>query len=77
MADTNGLYGDDPRPPPLFLEQQEQEAGLDAQFGNMLCRLMDNQLTAADAIAEMQLYTAAVVQYYRWATAAAPAQDTQ
>lgn len=66
----DGAYSDmDPRPPPLLMEQQQQEEGvdLDQQFGNMLCRLMDGQLSADEAISELQQHTAAVVQYYRCA----------
>lgn len=69
FINANGLYSNDmtPGPPPLLLEQQQQQEAvdLDALLGNMLCRLMDGQLAAADAIAELHQHTSAVVQFYR------------
>jgi hypothetical protein len=69
FINANGLYSNDmtPGPPPLLLEQQQQQEAvdLDALLGNMLCRLMDGQLAAADAIAELHQHTSAVVQLYR------------
>jgi hypothetical protein len=70
IADVDGAYLDmDPRPPPLLMEQQQQQEGvnLDIQFGNLLCHLMDGQLSAEDAIEELQQHTATVVQFYRCA----------
>lgn len=70
IVDVDGAYSDmDPRPPPLLMEQQQQQEGvdLDFQFGNMLCCLMDGQLSAEDAISQLQQHTAAVVEYYRCA----------
>lgn len=54
-------------PPPLLPMEQQQDSvvDLDHQFGNMLCRLMDGQISACDAVKELQQHSAAVVQCYR------------
>lgn len=53
-------------PPTQYLGQSQQYApDLDRQFGNMLCELMANELTAADAISQLQEQTGELVQYYR------------
>lgn len=64
-VDTSMAEDMQPRPPPLEPMEQQEPAGLDHQFGNMLCKLMDGQMTAADAVRELHQYSAAVVQYYR------------
>lgn len=60
-----------PVPPPLLLEQQQPEevADLDQHFGQMLCKLMDGQLTAADAISQLAQRSGDVVKYYRYRAA--------
>ncbi len=69
FSDANGLYSNDVdfQPPPLLLEQQQQQEApdLDQLLGNMLCRLMDGQLSAAHAIEELHQHTTTVVQWYR------------
>lgn len=65
---SNGYYSDmDAPPPPLLLEhqQQQQAPNLDNDFGNLLCRLMDGQMTAEDAILSLQQLTGSLVSQYR------------
>jgi hypothetical protein len=67
MDMSNGYYTDmDALPPPLLLEQQQQQApSLDRDFGNLLCALMDEQMTAEDAILSLTQLTGSLVTQYR------------